>query len=293
MDASQPDDFFAIVPRRTRWYHKDAQGAVRNAGVLDSSYKVPGGGWLSSADDMARFAAAILADSLVKRSTRDLMWTPEKTASGELEEYAMGWGIVKKYGTTLIGHTGGQQGTSTAITLAPDRRAAVIVLANMDGVDPYALADQVLRIALGLPESLPPSRDNSSAVSDLANIRADFVRYLKSKQLEPILQLYADDAVFLRPDGLRFAGMPAIRAHFTDTFAALDGDLTLTSLNTEFSGHLAYDSGEWSEILTTRATGAQGHFHGDYLMVLRREASGSWHILEHVWTMAAPPPPRE
>ncbi len=293
MDASQPDDFFAIVPRRTRWYHKDAQGAVRNAGVLDSSYKIPGGGWLSSADDMARFAAAILADSLVKRSTRDLMWTPEKTASGELEDYAMGWGIAKKYGTTLIGHTGGQQGTSTAITLAPDRRAAVIVLANMDGVDSYALADQVLRIALGFPEPLPPSRDNSSAISDLANIRADFVRYLKSKQLEPILQLYADDAVFLRPDGLRFAGMPAIRAHFTDTFAALDGDLTLTSLHTEFSGHLAYDSGEWSEILTTRATGAQGHFHGDYLMVLRREASGSWRILEHVWTMAAPPPPRE
>src|SRR5256885_8349311 len=35
---------------RTRWYHEDKSGIVRNAGVLDSSYKVPGGGLISSAD---------------------------------------------------------------------------------------------------------------------------------------------------------------------------------------------------------------------------------------------------
>src|SRR5271170_5227563 len=45
MEHTQPDDFFAIIPHRTRWYHKDSQGAVQNAGVLDSSYKIPGGGW--------------------------------------------------------------------------------------------------------------------------------------------------------------------------------------------------------------------------------------------------------
>ncbi len=74
MEHTQADGFFAIVQHRTRWYHKDKAGTVRNAGVLDSSYKIPGGGLISSADDMARFEAAILADKLVKRSTRDLMW---------------------------------------------------------------------------------------------------------------------------------------------------------------------------------------------------------------------------
>jgi serine beta-lactamase-like protein LACTB len=60
MAHSQADDFFAIIPHRTRWYHKDAQGVVHNAGVLDSSYKIPGGGWLSSADDLALYEYAIL-----------------------------------------------------------------------------------------------------------------------------------------------------------------------------------------------------------------------------------------
>src|SRR5207248_1430856 len=42
MYNTRPDDFFAVVQHRTRWYHRDKSGAVRNAGVLDSSYKIPG-----------------------------------------------------------------------------------------------------------------------------------------------------------------------------------------------------------------------------------------------------------
>src|SRR5664279_850648 len=72
------DDRFAITPFRTRFYSKDTAGAITNAEFLDSSYKIPGGGWLSSADDMAQFEVAMLEDRIVKRSTRDLMWTPLK-----------------------------------------------------------------------------------------------------------------------------------------------------------------------------------------------------------------------
>src|SRR5437868_6010129 len=151
MNNTQPDDFFAIVQHRTRWYHKDKSGVVRNAGVLDSSYKIPGGGLISSADDMANFEAAILADKLVKRATRDLMWTPEKTADGKSTGYALGWGISEKLGVRRIAHGGGQQGTSTYISLAPEQRAGVVVLANMDNVNVGALADDLLKVVLGIP----------------------------------------------------------------------------------------------------------------------------------------------
>ena len=55
MLETQPDDRFAIIPLRTHFYSKDASGAVINAEFLDASYKLPGGGWLSSAPDLARF----------------------------------------------------------------------------------------------------------------------------------------------------------------------------------------------------------------------------------------------
>ena len=155
MDHTQADDFFAVIPHRTRWYHKDKSGAVRNAGVLDSSYKIPGGGLISSADDMARFEAAIIADRLLQRATRELMWTSLKTADGKLTTYGLGWGLAEKYGVRLAAHSGSQQGTSTAFIVVPERRAGVVVLANMDGVDANLLADEILKIVLDLKEKTP------------------------------------------------------------------------------------------------------------------------------------------
>jgi serine beta-lactamase-like protein LACTB len=67
MDHTQVDNRFAIIPYRTRFYQKTESGPVLNADFLDSSYKIPGGGWLSSAEDMAHFEVAILNDKLIKR----------------------------------------------------------------------------------------------------------------------------------------------------------------------------------------------------------------------------------
>lgn len=78
MEQTQVDDRLEIVPYRTRFYPKTDSGRVENADFLDSSYKIPGGGRISSAEDMAKFEVAILNDRLIKRSTRDLMWTPLK-----------------------------------------------------------------------------------------------------------------------------------------------------------------------------------------------------------------------
>jgi CubicO group peptidase (beta-lactamase class C family) len=150
MAETRDDNFFGIVPHRSRWYHKDKAGVVLNAGVLDSSYKIPGGGLISSADDMARFEIAIMANKLLKPATRDLMWTPQKTTDGSRNDYALGWGTEKKYGLALVEHTGGQQGTSTSIVLVPERHAGVVVLANMDDVNSAALSTEILKIVLDL-----------------------------------------------------------------------------------------------------------------------------------------------
>jgi serine beta-lactamase-like protein LACTB len=152
MAETRDDNFFAIVPHRSRWYHKDKAGVVDNAGVLDSSYKIPGGGLVSSAEDMARFEIAIMANKLLKPATRDLMWTPQKTADGSQNNYALGWGTEKKYGLALVEHTGGQQGTSTSIILVPERHAGIVVLANMDGVNSAALSTEILKIVLDLDD---------------------------------------------------------------------------------------------------------------------------------------------
>jgi CubicO group peptidase (beta-lactamase class C family) len=149
MEHTQADDRFAIIPYRTRFYQKTESGTVRNADFLDSSYKIPGGGWLSSAEDMARFGVAILNDKLIKRSTRDLMWTPLKPSDGSKDNYGLGWGNSDEDGIAVVGHTGGQQGTSTAFLLAPAQRDGVVVLTNMEDTDPDKLAREILKVLVG------------------------------------------------------------------------------------------------------------------------------------------------
>ncbi len=146
MAQTQVDNRFAIIPYRTRFYQKTESGSVQNADFLDSSYKIPGGGWLSSAEDMARFEVAILNDKLIRRSTRDLMWTPMKPSDGSKDDYALGWGAVNEDSTAAIGHTGGQQGTSTAFLLAPAQRDGVVVLTNMEDVGARDLAVEILKV---------------------------------------------------------------------------------------------------------------------------------------------------
>ena len=154
MEHTQVDNRFAIIPYRTRFYQKTESGAVENADFLDSSYKIPGGGWVSSAEDMARFEVAILNDKLIKRATRDLMWTPLKPTDGSKDGYGLGWGAGEEGGIATVGHTGGQQGTSTAFLIAPGQRAGVVVLTNMEGVGARELAVEILKVLVG-PASAP------------------------------------------------------------------------------------------------------------------------------------------
>jgi CubicO group peptidase (beta-lactamase class C family) len=148
MTSTQVDDRFAVIPRRTRFYHKDDAGKVVNAEFLDSSYKIPGGGWISSASDMARFEAALLTGKLVKPETFLLMGTPLKPSDGSKDTYGLGLGVGELDGAKFVGHSGGQQGTSTMILMVPSRRLGVVVLANMDEVGASDLAKEIASMLL-------------------------------------------------------------------------------------------------------------------------------------------------
>jgi CubicO group peptidase (beta-lactamase class C family) len=157
MEETRVDDRFVIIPYRTRFYAKTDSGAIHNADFLDSSYKIPGGGWLSSAEDMAKFEVAILNDILIRRTTRDLMWQPLKPSDGKADPYALGWGWREKKAGEVraVGHNGGQQGTSTAFLIAPDQRAAVVVLTNLEDQRPSELARAILNILVPPSDKTP------------------------------------------------------------------------------------------------------------------------------------------
>jgi CubicO group peptidase (beta-lactamase class C family) len=129
------DNVFEIVPHRARGYQKIG-GQVKNAGLMDSSYKIPGGGYVSTAEDLVRFAQALMDGRIVKLGTLAQMWTPvEITGGGKESNYGLGFGVLMVDGGKYVSHSGAQQGTSTSMVIIPDRHFAVAALANMDNVE--------------------------------------------------------------------------------------------------------------------------------------------------------------
>jgi hypothetical protein len=90
----------------------------------------------------------MVADRVVKRATRDVMWTSQvpPDALGHIA-YGPGWEEGATQGVRDVGHGGGQQGTSTEILIAPEARAGVVVLINSDALGASDLAAKLL----GLP----------------------------------------------------------------------------------------------------------------------------------------------
>jgi CubicO group peptidase (beta-lactamase class C family) len=92
----------------------------------------------------------MLNDGLVTRATRSLMWTPQKTPDGKPTPYGIGWAI-NDFLPHTVSHGGDEWGTSTFIMMAPEQRAAVVVLINLNG-DHLAsdLGPELMKIVLGV-----------------------------------------------------------------------------------------------------------------------------------------------
>ena len=126
-----------------------------------------------------------------------------------------------------------------------------------------------------------------SAGDALARLRTEWAKDLHDKRLDHIVSLYAPDAVFLPPNGERIVGRPAIRDLTKKAMDAFTSDITFQSVNSEFSGELAFDSGVFSETLTSMADGNKSRGEGNYLMVLKRQPDGAWLIVQQAWIASA------
>jgi uncharacterized protein (TIGR02246 family) len=107
-----------------------------------------------------------------------------------------------------------------------------------------------------------------------------------AKDLDGLMALYAPEPAFLTTSGERWKGTATIRAHFAEGLAEYNPQLTVTSLESEASGDLAYDSGSYEETTTAVKGGGAIRAKGNYLFIFQRQTDGRWKILEQAWTQA-------
>lgn len=140
MGSARDDDRRALIPNRARGYAGLADGGIRNADPADTSYKVPGGGLVATAGDVARFGAAFLGDRLIRPEARAAMLTRQKTRDGQALGYGLGWTLGDSHGRAEAWHTGGQQGVSNIVYLRPGSALVIVLLSNLEEAPTLDLA---------------------------------------------------------------------------------------------------------------------------------------------------------
>lgn len=142
--------------------------------------------------------------------------------------------------------------------------------------------------SFGVGDAIAGSSTNSRAVDGVAQTRDNWLAAFRGKDVGAAVSFYASDAAFLQPTGERIKGIEAIRELYQRVVSTFDTDLVARSRHLEVSADLAFDSGEYEETMTNRATAQKQHFHGQYVMVFRR-SDGHWKIIQHVWTVSSNP----
>lgn len=134
MTATRLEERQDVVPNRARGYTLHWDKSIKNAPYTDLSIKYPGGGIVSSVEDLVRFGMAFNAGELVKPETVETMLTPVTLPDGATTNYGLGWGVGdhKTYGPR-ISHSGGQAGTTTLLVVFRDSGVAIALIANRDG----------------------------------------------------------------------------------------------------------------------------------------------------------------
>lgn len=159
MEATYLEHQGDIVPNRVRQYVKSEESPwVRNAPFADLSIKWAGGGMISTAPDLVRFALALDAGSIISAETHGRMATPMELADGTLSEYGLGWRIAEDATGLWISHSGGATGGTTHLLRLPERGLAVALTANVQsGQGLPEAARRLAETALASPAP-PPGR---------------------------------------------------------------------------------------------------------------------------------------
>jgi CubicO group peptidase (beta-lactamase class C family) len=132
MSQTGVDNIFQIIPNRARGYGKTRSGAVRNTAFADTSNKIPAGGLISTVEDMSKFYIALQGGMLVSQRTLEQMWSLQKTRDGQQVPYGLGWRVGDHNGMRAVYHGGAAVGSSTFLYILPEKRVAVVLMANME-----------------------------------------------------------------------------------------------------------------------------------------------------------------
>tara|TARA_R110002012_G_scaffold62168_6_gene163403 strand:+ start:41004 stop:42113 length:1110 start_codon:yes stop_codon:yes gene_type:complete len=117
------------VENKAEFYTKTSL-SFKKAVQVNNAYKLAGGGYLSTCEDVAQLGQAILERKLLKAATYDELLTSQ-IIDGKPTYYGLGFQVSQDdHGRAFVGHVGSSVGAYTNLFIYPEHHKVVAILIN-------------------------------------------------------------------------------------------------------------------------------------------------------------------
>jgi len=185
MSNSHLDYYNVLIPNRADGYQRNEYRRIENAPLADLTIKFPGGGILSSVEDLLKFAIALQNEQLIKQSSLDSMLVPTKLKNGETRNYGLGFNLgVDENGRKYFGHQGGGTGFTSNLIIFSTEKVASVYLTNIRDrflEDPAITLARSFIIKEKIPSPKKSIADKLFSIITIANIDSALLFYDQSK----------------------------------------------------------------------------------------------------------------
>jgi len=156
-------------------------------------------------------------------------------------------------------------------------------------IAPLALA----AVLFGCAQAPPPAPPDTRAADEKAirDLETAWVKEFAARDMDKIVAHYADDGMVFLSNAPTMVGKDAFRAGMKDFLADPKFSLDLRTAKVEVSGDLAFSQGTYTVMGTDAKTKKVMTETGRYVEVYKKQADGSWKIVEDINSPEAPAVP--
>ncbi len=149
-EITQNEDADLRPPNRAKFYSKNRRG-FRDAIPVNNTYKLAGGGYLSTTADIAKFGQAVLEGNILDKTLMEPFLTSQ-TIGQTKTYYGLGWQVSEDAkGRPFYGHIGNGVGGYSNFFVYPKQQLVIAILINCTNPNVQEELDAVID-ALCLPD---------------------------------------------------------------------------------------------------------------------------------------------
>ncbi|MEZ4750817.1 MAG: serine hydrolase domain-containing protein [Bdellovibrionota bacterium] len=126
----RPDTLWNMAPHRAEGYIAVGTNFILDADN-DVSWKLAAGGFVSTTEDLSRYALAVMGEELLTPTEKTELWTRTKLNNGNRISYGIGWNVYTTAdGHKKASHSGSQEKARSRLNLYPEEGLGFAILTN-------------------------------------------------------------------------------------------------------------------------------------------------------------------